>query len=44
MAKPSLKLYFDILSPFAYIAFHVIRVRAALDFFVLTLPCEYLMF
>ena len=26
MGKPSLKLYIDVVSPFAYIAFHVVRV------------------
>ena len=28
MGKPSLVLYIDIVSPFAYLAFHVVRVGA----------------
>lgn len=31
MAQPKLKLYVDIVSPYAYLAFHVIRVRGSLD-------------
>ena len=30
MARPKIKLYLDIVSPFAYLAFHVIRVSESL--------------
>lgn len=30
MAQPKLKLYVDIVSPYAYLAFHVVRVRERL--------------
>ena len=29
MAAPRLTLYFDIISPFAYLAFHIVRVSLA---------------
>lgn len=27
MSTPKLTLYFDLLSPFSYVAFHILRVR-----------------
>lgn len=31
MAAPKITLYFDVVSPFAYIAFHVLRVSIYCD-------------
>lgn len=38
MATPKITLYFDIVSPFAYIAFHVLRVCMAIAFRRVTDP------
>lgn len=33
MAAPKITLYFDVVSPFAYLSFHVLRVSAALNLY-----------